>query len=1120
MAFEPTENQRKVMEAEGNNQIVSASAGSGKTTVMVELIADRVVSKKLDLDKILLITFTNSATNDMKLKLSNKLSDIIKNNPSSYLKKQYDKVSFCKISTIDKLCQDIVKQYFYAVDVSPNFNVLSKEDMKLIRDKAFDKTLKRHLDAGDDKVMDLSLMLLKKRSQETLQKLVYACYDFLSVQSNVDAFRRKAEDLLRLPIEHNPVVLSLNEMLNKANNKLINDLMKIEPFAFNEQLNAFMTKTFETIKTLENVFCLKDFVGFPKCPKLDKQYKELENEINISLKEYNQSIEELKSDLVVFDVKELTKIISSTSDMIYTLLDFTSEFEQEYIVLKRENNSYEFNDIEHFALQILNIDKLRDDIIENIEQIFVDEYQDVNELQDCIIGKLSKGDNLFMVGDMKQSIYGFRLCAPYIFIDKYYRYLNGGGGEAHKLNDNFRSNPKILKFVNDIFNIAMTKENGGIDYLNDGAFTIKDSEMNEILKPVNIHLINNKREKLSPPSDIYSVANQKDNLVVKSHEEEGNEILSIVLELLNSKIYDKSLNSLRKVTYSDIAILFRYRSNLYDYVGQKLAYLGVPTTMDFKIDIFDSFIAKFINSALRLVLAFNDDISLATVMRFDGFDFTDDELSQIRLSTQKEFFYESVLAYQGELKSRIDAMIDFFEDLRKKSTYLKVSELINEIDGFIGLQNILLSKSMGANLLITYRRFVDYVSSLQYNSNLVEYLLYVQKLNESKEAVVAVGGGDAITISTIHSSKGLEYPIVILGDAGTSFKDKSRAEPIIFHREGVGTYYFDLENNFKMPSLTYNYLAKCKRKDELNEELRLLYVALTRPKNILYITASVNLDNLQKEGALKTQSYIRYILDGVDKNKINSFITSGEYEDEDMCIRISSEKPLAKLKKKAENINEELKDLMIERINFKYEHMSSNISYKTSVTELSSIDSPHTYSTKMDRLLISDDEIEVNELGTLYHKVFELVDYLKADSSEDITAQMKQLGFSEEEIELIDVNLILNIKKQLGIFGDNLTLDKEKRFLYKAPYNTLVEGADIEDEVLLQGVIDLIITDKNGYKYIVDYKLTSVNDENIVVDRYKKQLQIYSKSLQSALDMPVKGAYLYLIRQGRLVKVF
>ena len=1120
MSFNPTENQEKVLNTEGVNQIVSASAGSGKTTVMVELIIKRIMQKKLDLDKVLLITFTNSATNDMKLKLASKLQDAIKQNPSTYLKKQFDKISTCKISTIDKFCQDIVKQYFYVVDISPNFNVLTKEDMKLIRDKAFDKVMKKHIEDNNTDVLNLALMLLQRRSQDALKELVYNAYDFMRVQGDEKEFAKNAMGLFTLPIEDNKVFKYYECEFEKTTKSLCDRLTKIKDslFGANRDIDAFIDEVVTKAGSYRSVLEIDSVcLGF-SVPNF-KDFKEEKAKIKSAVDDYKEDVKSYAEDLGIlgYNNYNMEDVIKSVGGMVETLISFTFEFEKEYINLKRENNSYEFNDIEHFAMQILENEDIVDAVSQGIDQIFVDEYQDVNELQDAIVSKVARKDNLFMVGDMKQSIYGFRLCAPYIFINKFYLYLNGGGGQAHILNENFRSNPKILGFVNDIFNIAMTRDNGGIDYVNDGAFNITSSESNEVLCPINIHLIDKNKEENVSLASVYSVRDAHRDKSKQAFEQEGDEILSIIYNLLGSEIYDKETKSLRKTRYKDIAILFRNRGKLYNYLLTKLSRLGVPTSIDFKVNIFDSFIARFLNSVLKLVLCVNDDISLATVMKFDGFGFNEEELLEIRKASNSEFFYEAVLNYNGDLRPRINAMLAFISELKNKSIYSKVTDLLEEISKKVDIKKVLLSKPFGMNLLASYERFMSYVGGLKYNDNLVDYLLYVQKLNEDKSADVTLGGGDAVTMMTIHSSKGLEFPIVILADAGEQFRNTIKRSPIVYHREGVGTYFYDLGNNFKMPTPMYNYLARLKRIDEVNEELRLLYVALTRPKNILYITACVNMETIGEKRS--KNNYIGYILNGVDDLKFNTFMTQGLYQDKDMRIVMGVGKEVAEVEKTTQKVNFAVLKALDERIAFKYTH-PSNISYKLSVTELSSQESPHTYTSQVNKLVVSEDEMELSGLGTLYHKVLELVDYMNVKSVDDLADKIKSLPLDKNQIDMIDVNSVYSIKKCLSVFGDGLSLEKEKRFLFKAPYSEFVGSSNVSDEVLVQGVVDLIVTDKNGDKYIVDYKLTYIDDETTLKNRYYKQLEIYSKSLMTATGEVVKGAYLYLIRQCKLVKLF
>lgn len=1143
MKNKPTEKQKEVLDIKNESVIVSASAGSGKTTIMIEKVLRLIRDDCVDVKNILVITFTNAAASEMKQKLINELNDAIiiekDDNRKMWLIEQAEKVEGANICTIDKFCGTLVKKYFYNVGVSPNYQIMSSEAGQILKDRIFDKLLIEELAKKDD-IFNLCDMLAKKRTSSQLKKIVFDFCEFLLVQADVDKYLNDiALKCYALPIEENVCFNALCEFINREIRQMSSKLsFALSCITQSDKLKEYISYLYNIVNNISGVsdeskrnFLFDiDVSMFPSKARKNKSMTaselnalEIANSVQEKLK---KSIDIYKGLLVTHSKVEMEKCLSKAEYMIKLLADFSNKFLNRLEKEKIKINQFEFSDITHFAISILKNEDIHNDVLDEIKCVFVDEFQDVNELQYTLIKLLSKQDNLFLVGDVKQSIYGFRLCDPEIFLEIYNDYkLNDKYKKAKELNENFRSDKYILEFVNDVFCAVMTKENCGFEYAESSKLVAnKEFECDEKINKVSVVALTNAKKQdkdeveVKQKAEVYSVMNDDavNNETIKNAYLEAEVVAQKVEEFLSCKIYD---NGFRDVKFSDIAILFRGRNAVYKAVKEKLLSCGVNVICESNEDLNEELEIKYFHSILRVINNPYDDISLMTVLNFFT-GITYDELVEERLSSDKKHFYESVLESENE---KIRAVLDKIESLRQKSKVLDVYALALEVDSEFSLSTMFLALPDG---LSRKENFDSVITSLAKDGlSLYEYIYFNDNCENKKNKTASVSE-DGIVMSTIHSSKGLEYPIVILAGAGKNINESEKELVSYLKDEGVCAASFDQDKRRRKDTVALTYANFIKRKEELNEELRLLYVALTRAKNHLCIIGEVSNKAFEdlSYNVFESQSYMKMILSSLSENQLTTLTDGGKVNTKwasfellskgDIQVATLDDSDIVVFGKPNDKLTKE-----IERyLSFNYAFSASNeVARKNTVTALNSSvkseDKKINY--KLNSYQEENEGIKASELGSIYHKILETVDFSLVNSKEDLSALVK--GFTEEELKFVNLdNVYMVIKKLKLLMNEKTILHKEKQFLLFAPYNELFVDSSVSDEILIQGVVDLIIENEDDV-IIVDYKATREKRDWVLKERYKTQLQLYKAAVENAFNKKCSSTKIFSIFGGILI---
>ena len=756
--------------------------------------------------------------------------------------------------------------------------------------------------------------------------------------------------------------------------------------------------------------------------------------------------------------------------------------------IKEKNNLIDFNDLNRLMLKLLENENIRRELQEKYQYIFIDEYQDVNPLQDGLMSKLI-GDNttVFMVGDVKQSIYGFRGSSPEWFLEKYENLKNDKTkGDVFDMNINFRSSPVILNFINEIFSKLMTKEIADIDYEKDCMIDAKREDI--VDEKVKIMFVEEEKE-TNLASGVYSVKNHTEHSLLSSKDKEALLVLKIITELIGTEFYDANKKVRRKLTYSDIAILTHSDKDensciLIDLLNAN----NVPLNKNNKLEVDSSEIIRLILSILKCVNFTADDVDyLATFLSLTNL--TIDDIVEIR---DKELsFYENLM--QNIANEEVKKGFEVLDVIRNESYSKTIKELILYILENHKLKYYILQKPNGDKELNLLFEFLEKLSSLEDGFSLCEFVEVVESNLNNSSDFVSTDKENSVTIQTIHKSKGLEYPVVILFNSSKLFAYLRDNDAINFNSNiGFGFDYFDMANRTKMDSLTKFAIRLENNKKGYKEELRLLYVALTRAKNKLFITGVAKQKDLNE---IKKTSYANMIL-----SCFADQINDGYLEKENFVLEFIDDVELAKKTTNANDLKLEVAD-----IDFKYPNKNKlNIPFKNTVTGINREQSEKLgYSVKS--VINASQQYNLEDkakIGVDYHSALELLDFK--------LPYQKNSNF--ESVDYKKIELAHEILSPL--VKDAINIKKEAEFMMYVPYKEVV-NSDVEDKILIQGVVDLIIEKENSID-IVDYKFSTL-PAKVLKQKYEEQLNLYKKAVELAYNKKVENMFIYSINSGELI---
>lgn len=1080
--------QAEILFGEGN-QLVSAGAGSGKTTVMIEKISNLILNEDVDVDNILVVTFTVLAAQEMKDRLVKKLTDkLTETENKSKILEIIDKVKTASIDTIDGFCSKTIKKYFYELEISPNVEIISDATRDYFLTLAMKKTIDNFSKRTEEVSLLLDLFGGKRRNFKNLEKLILEHYFNII---NIEDYKKFLSDCVK---EYSDSIKS-EKVVNLHICQLVNNIQQEIKSNYSEFSKDVQDKLMDFSLELEkfnknlsfkfNLNLLKSLnvIEFSKKEKTEfLPLEDVENKI-LPLKKLKEKFQENEID-EDFNEKNL-KILQYFEIFIGVL----NSFIENYNNLKEKNNLIDFNDLNRLMLKLLKNEKVKIELQNKFKYIFIDEYQDVNPLQDSLMTSIAGPcSKVFMVGDVKQSIYGFRGSSPEWFLSKYDQFKsNSGKGLAYDMNLNFRSNPLIMGFVDDVFSRLMTKKSSDIDYLKD---CMIDARRDDIIDDkVKLVLIKEEKEEKEIAKGIYSVKENVNKKIETKKNAEAEKVAQIITELVGQEFYDANEKSVRKLTYKDIAILSRSEKNddsvtLIETLREK----SIPVNINNKLDITSSEGIKLILSILKCVSYSGDDVDiLASMLALS--EITIDEIVEIR---QSESFFDDLCAIDGNQK-----VIDFnstLEDIRSMSYVSTNAELISYILNEKKLKYYILKQENGEKEVSLIKEFLNKLSEAENSLNLSEFVEVVESNVSNGSDFSSLDSENSVTFQTIHKSKGLEYPVVILYNANKDFLYLKDNDTINFNLDvGLGIDYYDQSNRRRMMSLPKLAIKLKNNEKGYKEELRLLYVALTRAKNKLIILGTYK-DFPCADKEIKKTSFMNMILSCFASN------LSGENVELKNCSIEFCDDEILLSKQKTES------QLSVKRIDDDFVYPNSekfSVTLKNTVTGINAEKSQKFVAKEclnnFNQYDMSEDKAKI---GTHYHSALEQLDFN--------AEYVQNTNFDDVDYEKIELaHTILS-----PLIAGAKNVKKEAEFMMYVPYNEIV-SSEITDKILIQGVVDLIVEREDSID-IVDYKFSSLPIKQLK-EKYKEQLKLYKKAVESAMKKPVENMFIYSINSGELL---
>lgn len=903
-----TEDQLKAITTRECNLLVAAAAGSGKTAVLVERII-RIITNEdnpVDIDRLLVVTFTSAAAAEMRERIADAISKALEVNPNSkVLQRQLTLLSRANITTMHSFCLDVIKNYYHIINLDPTFRIADETENTLLKLEVINDMFEDYYENEDRDFRNLIEAYSTSRDDERLKEIILDLYRFSMsgpwpekwLEESAESFDISTiEDLNNtawIKILKETISIEVSgyvKVLEKALD-LIRSTEGLEPYepTFNDDLEMFKRILDSLNYGIEELYKEVSKISFGRLKSIkknsvsDEESLEIVKSIRDSIKKKASKLVEDSFSMTIEDALDGIKNSYPYMKMISKLtLDFINRFKEK----KRSRNLLDFNDLEHLCLKILinyddegniNPSSVSEGFREYFDEVLVDEYQDSNNVQEVIIDLVSRksleNPNVFMVGDVKQSIYRFRQAKPELFLDKYNSYPLEEGKLNRKIQlyKNFRSREEVISGVNYIFKEVMSKTVGELEYtdeesLNLGANYKENEEENTVIAgPIELHILDKSGNKETLEGNKIEEVNIGDS---DAEEEEDVDAITLearivarrIKELLNPdlktgkifKVLDKETGEYRPLKYKDIVILLRATKNWSEIFLEELGYEGIPVYADTGTGYFETIEIRTIMSLLKIIDNPMQDVPMISVLRSPLVGFTAEELGDIRLLNKEKYFYEIInevfednYEVNEELKQKCKIFINNLNKWRKKSIYTPIDEFIwylymdTAYYGYVGAMPN--GKLRQANLKILFQRAKQFEQTSF--KGLFNFINFINKLRNSSgdmgSAKVLGENEDVVRIMSIHKSKGLEFPVVFTSGFGKQFNLMDLNKSILYHDDlGFGPDYVDLEKRNSYSTLAKEAIKKKILFETLSEEMRILYVAFTRAKEKLIITGA------------------------------------------------------------------------------------------------------------------------------------------------------------------------------------------------------------------------------------------------------------------------------------------
>ncbi|MCQ2387522.1 MAG: UvrD-helicase domain-containing protein [Clostridia bacterium] len=1110
--------QKEAIQFNEGNILVSASAGSGKTFVMIERAIRLIAEGKATVKEILAVTFTDAAATQMQERIRKALIEKIGEGKTE-LEKEINELYNADISTLHAFCLKIIKKYCFVIGKSPDFAICEEDNATILKNQSIEKLFKECYTNGEKEVLSLLEKFKQNRKDEKLKEIILKIYDYACTEKEPFSFLEKTlnnytlEGLKKTKEELYDIYFSQLKEIQKDLEKFFNvkEIEEIKAKEFLQELYDNVTKALS--EGLYTNVSLKDFtIRAPGKVNTDNQLivKEEIVKLRDSAKKIIDTLHKTFTDREN-DLKIQNVLFCDTK----IIIDLVKKFSFYYDKLKEEENVLDFNDLEHCALKILNNEEVRKEISLSYKFIFVDEYQDINGVQEEIISLIAN-DNLFMVGDEKQSIYGFRGCRPEIFVGKE-KDMQENGQKTVRLNYNFRSAQNVINLVNEIFGFCMTKEFFGKDYSETSKLISGGGYNTEAKGRTALHFFEEsapeieegQTEKNEEEPRLYDILEEIKKPIIDEASNLSAEIQKIIEEELGNTYFDIETKTEKVIDYSDIIILSRVKKN--DYISkltEDLIRRNIPIISPAEMNICEYPEIDLLINLLKLIDQANQDIPLVAVLKSAIGNFSEEDLFNIA----HEYFSEKenkgsfidafnfyITTKNDGLKERLVNFNEYINGLRFLSDYYGAKKILEKVIEDSGIENCLIAANNGESKIKRLRKFLSLAESGGKEKSVSEFLEKIE--NAGKDfCVFECADENAIKIETIHHSKGLEYPVVIVCGLERERNRRAESEEIMFSRtKGFAIKYYDKETRrFHDRTILRSLLKEHVKQSDMKEEMRLFYVATTRAKYSLHLLCAGKDERKEKfTGATRFIDYIPSSIvalhDGSDFSKLNA-------RDDIPADLIGT--PDQKLVDKIKN-----------NILYTYPYLeNTKLPLKRTVT--SALPEEKIYGVKE----LFSEEITDNEKGTIAHKILENYDF---KSDDDLFIQVEKMVkgdiLSKEEAEKVNIEKIKNaIDSQVFEGVKNSDVYKEKGLICEIEANKIL-NTQSNEKILLQGVIDLLLIDSDGAK-IIDYKYSAF-DMDTLEKRYKKQLELYSFAVENILKIKVKSKTIVNILTGKAKEI-
>ena len=1242
MANQWTDRQKDAIYLNGQNILVSAAAGSGKTAVLVQRILEKITSKEnpVDADRLVIVTFTRAAAAEMKQRLRSALEKLCEENPDNELLiRQQTLINNAQITTIDSFCLNIVRNYFVDVDIDPGFRTADEGELKLLEHDVLMALMEEYYTKEDEDFQNLIDAYGTGRDDRKVMDIISNIYHFARSCPWEEEWYDRCKEMYHIKdkedFENHVCVVSLWEDIKQQLRDYSFRYSKMESICVSEEGPLAYLECIENEhQDIKELLCAKTFdeflrkihqINFERLPRAKKDVDEEKKDYVKSCRDrYKAYITKtIAGKILSEEYDTMYENIVRNAPYVHKMLELAKMFSSYMQKEKRERNIIDFNDMEHMALNILvrieDGKKVYTEVANTLaayyEEILIDEYQDSNMLQEEILTAVSrqrlsdKSDNIYMVGDVKQSIYKFRMACPELFMDKYNCYkevesakerslgtdhLKEKGLEVEhleekdleinnlKINDlkekkkkkgtkielqaNFRSRSNVLYTANDVFKRIMHMDYCGIEYdenaqLNHG--------MEYPASPEQIVVGNKAYQAVGfdkkPETEVLVVAKSEDERETSTLE--AMRVCNMIEELVHPAdrtvhvVYDKTITGgYRPIRYSDIVILSKTITGVADTFVDILMSQGIPAYCDTSEGYFNVREVKLILSMLTVIDNPLQDIPMAAVLLSYFGRMDTKELSEIRVTDKRVKLY---IQLKESDNPKAKAFLELLYRYREKSEYMSVYDLIWDVMYNTGYYDYVGTMPAGkrrqANLDILMEKARAYEStSYQGLFNFLRYIERLKKYNvELGEASLLGSNDNVVRIMSIHKSKGLEFPVVILTGMGKKLNHADALGSVIVHQElGIGADLVDLEKRTIQPTLIKNAISKSIIKEDISETMRVLYVAMTRAKEKLFITGMVsNLETALLKWQRKAESIkeinrftyadvaecttmldmimpVVYLKEGNEGKFIvhneNAYLCGEEEQTEEEHIR------LKEFQSDESEVEQDIKLLPP----YPYK-LDSETRTKITVSELkkmqydADIDERMVMETHLleavdanieEELIIpkfledtSKQQVAANR-GVAYHRIMECVDFGNNDIEAQLDSLLEQEFIDKEQRQCIraaDIKQFCDSK-----LGKRVAkADAEKRLWREQPFVFLMDNGP---DMLIQGVIDLYFVE-DGKITVIDYKTDRVakGEEGVeeLINRYAIQLDYYSKALQQLTGLPVKERIIYSFCLGQEIVV-